>query len=106
MNLTVGSWAVNAVDIAPSGTSAVVYGVYNGSLNLMGAFNSIIEGFLFIKYGPVLGFTSAIIFMVMFLAGYLGLIRKNTWDKARMYGERLVRENEEANNKLPEEMPG
>ncbi|MGC8608292.1 MAG: MFS transporter [Thermoplasmata archaeon] len=106
MNLTVGSWAVNAVDIAPSGTSAVVYGVYNGSLNLMGAFNSIIEGFLFIKYGPVIGFTSAIIFMVMFLAGYMALIRKSTWDKARMYGEKLIRENEEANNKQPEEIPG
>jgi len=92
MNLTVGSWAVNAVDLAPAGTSATVYGIYNGSLNFIGAFNSIIEGALFIKYGPVLAFTSSIIFMLMFLGGYLGLIRKKTWERAMEYKEQLSKE--------------
>ncbi|BAB59319.1 metabolite transporter [Thermoplasma volcanium GSS1] len=92
MNLTVGSWAVNAVDLAPAGTSATVYGIYNGSLNFIGAFNAIIEGILFIRYGPVLAFTSSILFMLMFLGGYLGLIRKNTWERAMKYKEELSRE--------------
>jgi MFS family permease len=92
MNLTVGSWAVNAVDLAPSGTSATVYGVYNGSLNFVGAFNAIIVGYLFIHASPGLAFASAIIFMVMFLGGYLGLIRKSTWQKALDYGAKLLEE--------------
>lgn len=92
MNLTVGSWAVNAVDLAPSGTSATVYGIYNGSLNFVGAFNAIIIGYLFIHASPEIAFTSAIIFMAMFLGGYIALIRKSTWQKALDYGARLLEE--------------
>lgn len=89
MNVTVGSWAVNAVDLAPSGTSATVYGVYNGALNLMGAFNAIILGYLFIHTTPVVGFVSSIFFMALFLGGYLFLIRKKTWDHAIKVGQEL-----------------
>lgn len=89
MNLTVGSWAVNAIDLSPSGAAATVYGFYNGMLNLVGAFNSIIEGVLFIKYGPVLGFTSSIIFMAMFIGGYIVFIRKKTWEKAIKLRDKL-----------------
>ncbi|MGC8606530.1 MAG: MFS transporter [Vulcanisaeta sp.] len=90
MNLTVGSYAVNGFDIAPPGVTATVYGIYNGILNLMGAFNSIIIGYLFIKYGPFVGFTSAVFFMVLFLAGYLVFIRESTWKRAVDYGYKLV----------------
>ncbi|KJE50101.1 MFS transporter permease [Acidiplasma aeolicum] len=92
MNLTVGSWAVNAIDLSPSGTAGTVYGFYNGMLNLVGAFNSIIEGVLFIKYGAVVGFTSSIIFMAVFIGGYVGLIRKKTWKKAMDLRDKLSAE--------------
>lgn len=94
MNLTVGSWAVNAIDLAPEGTSATVYGIYNGALNVMGAFNGLIEPALFIKVGPVGGFASSVFFMALFLGGYLVLIRKNSWDKAMALKDSLVRKVE------------
>jgi MFS family permease len=90
MQSTSGSYSLNAVDIAPSGTSATVYGVYNGLLNLVGAFSAIIEGYLFIHASPEIAFTSMIFFMAMFVGGYLALIRKNTWDKALDYGAKLL----------------
>lgn len=92
MNLTVGSWAVNAVDLAPAGASATVYGFYNGVLNVMGAFNSIIEGVLFIRYGALVGFVSSVFFMLLFLTGYLIFIRKSTWNKAIELRDRLSAE--------------
>src|SRR4029077_16090025 len=43
MNMTVGAWAVNVIDISPNQASTgFVYGVYNGALNIMGAVNSLI----------------------------------------------------------------
>jgi len=43
MYLTVGSRTVNAIDVASkTGSTAFIYGIYNGVLNLMGAANSII----------------------------------------------------------------
>lgn len=92
MNLTVGSWAVNAIDLSPTGTTGTMYGFYNGMLNLVGAFNSIIEGVLFIDYGAVVGFTSSIIFMAIFIGGYVGLIRKKTWQKAMDLRDKLSAE--------------
>lgn len=90
MQSTSGSYSLNAVDIAPSGTSATVYGVYNGLLNLVGAFSAIIEGYLFIHASPEIAFTSMTLFMAMFIGGYIGLIRKSTWQKALDYGSRLL----------------
>ncbi|WP_243679121.1 hypothetical protein [Vulcanisaeta distributa] len=58
----------------------------------MSAFNSIIIGYLFIKYGPFVGFTSAVFFMALFLAGYLVFIREGTWKRAIEYGYSLVQE--------------
>jgi hypothetical protein len=38
MNMTVGAWAVNIIDISPNQSSTgFVYGIYNGVLNVMGA---------------------------------------------------------------------
>ena len=92
MNLTVGSWAVNAIDLSPVGATGTMYGFYNGMLNLVGAFNSIIEGVLFIDYGAVVGFASSIIFMAIFIGGYVGLIRKKTWKKAMDLRDKLSEE--------------
>ncbi len=90
MQSTSGSYSLNAVDIAPSGTSATVYGVYNGLLNLVGAFSALIEGYLFIHASPEIAFTSMVFFMAMFIGGYLALIRKDTWQKALDYGAKLL----------------
>ena len=38
MNMTVGAWAVNIIDIAPNQSSTgFVYGIYNGVLNVIGS---------------------------------------------------------------------
>ncbi|MEM3247095.1 MAG: MFS transporter [Candidatus Micrarchaeaceae archaeon] len=92
MNLTVGSWAVNAVDLAPSGTSATVYGVCNGALNVVGAFNSLIVAAIFVHLSPQIGIVSAAIPMIVFIIGYLVLIRKSTWAGAIKYGEALLKQ--------------
>lgn len=75
MNSTVGSWAVNAIDLAPNPRStAFVYGIYNGVLNLMGAANSIILTRIAGNSGFIAAFSSAILFMVVFLIGLIFVI--------------------------------
>ncbi|MDA8205362.1 MAG: hypothetical protein M0Z36_04785, partial [Thermaerobacter sp.] len=75
MNSTVGSWAVNAIDLAPNPRStAFVYGIYNGVLNLMGAANSIILTRIAGSSGFIAAFSSAILFMVVFLVGLIFVI--------------------------------
>jgi len=89
MNLSVGSWAVNAIDIAPMGTSAITYGVYNGFLNLVGSFTSLIQGYLFTHYPAPLAFSTMMIPIALFLAGYLALIRHDSWERAISLGRTL-----------------
>ena len=75
MNASVGAWGVNAVDLAPSPrSSAFVYGVYNGVLNLMGAYSSIIVTMLAHSFGFIAAFSSAIVFMAIFLIGLIFVI--------------------------------
>ncbi len=77
MNASVGAWGVNAVDLAPTPkSSAFVYGIYNGVLNLMGAFNSILLTVIAKKFGFIWAFASALIFMVIFLFGLVVVIDK------------------------------
>ena len=78
MNASVGAWAVNAVDIAPTPrSSAFVYGVYNGVLNLMGAYSSILVTMLAHSFGFIAAFSSAVVFMVIFLIGLIFVIDEN-----------------------------
>ncbi|HLX71039.1 MAG TPA: hypothetical protein VKV04_15545, partial [Verrucomicrobiae bacterium] len=56
--------------------SAFVYGIYNGVLNLMGAFNSILLTVIAKKFGFIWAFASALIFMVIFLFGLVIVIDK------------------------------
>jgi sugar phosphate permease len=75
MNASVGAWGVNAVDLAPTPrSSAFVYGVYNGVLNLMGACSSILVTALAHSFGFIAAFSSAVVFMVIFLIGLIFVI--------------------------------
>jgi MFS family permease len=75
MNASVGAWAINAVDLAPTPkSSAFVYGVYNGILNLMGAFSSIIVTWIAQRHGFIWAFSSAVVFMAIFLFGLIVVI--------------------------------
>ena len=78
MNASVGAWGVNAVDLAPTPkSSAFVYGIYNGVLNLMGAYNSILLTVIANKFGFIWAFASALVFMVIFLFGLVVVIDKH-----------------------------
>lgn len=75
MNVSVGAWAVNAVDLAPTPKStAFVYGIYNGVLNLMGAYSSILVTAIAQRFGFIWAFSSALIFMAIFLFGLVVVI--------------------------------
>lgn len=77
MNASVGAWAVNAVDLAPTPeSSAFVYGIYNGALNLMGAYSSILVTRLAQSFGFIAAFSSAVVFMAIFLIGLIFVIDK------------------------------
>lgn len=78
MNATVGAWAVNAVDLAPTPKStAFVYGIYNGALNLMGAYSSILVTAIAHRFGFIWAFSSALIFMAIFLFGLIVVIDRH-----------------------------
>jgi ACS family D-galactonate transporter-like MFS transporter len=77
MNASVGAWAVNAVDLAPTPkSSAFIYGIYNGVLNLMGAYSNIIVTWIAKRYGFIWAFSSAVVFMALFLFGLIVVIDK------------------------------
>ena len=72
MNMTVGAWAVGVIDISPNQASTgLVYGIYNGALNVMGAFNALILTWLAAHYGFPAAFGSATLFMLIFLLSIL-----------------------------------
>ncbi len=90
MNITVGSWAANALTISPGETSATVYGFYNGVLNIMGAFTSLIIAGLAIMYGFPAAITSTVFFMILFLAAYLVFITEKSMNKAIEKGNTML----------------
>jgi ACS family D-galactonate transporter-like MFS transporter len=80
MNMTVGARAVNVIDISPNHASTgFVYGVYNGALNVMGAFNSLIITSLATRFGFPIAFGSAIVFMLIFLASILFIVDRTSY---------------------------
>lgn len=82
MNMTVGAWAVNVVDISPNPASTgLVYGFYNGALNVMGAFNSLILTALATRFGFPIAFGSAVVFMLLFLAGMLVVVDRESYTR-------------------------
>jgi MFS family permease len=82
MNMTVGAWAVNVIDISPNHASTgSVYGIYNGVLNIMGALNSLILAWLATNYGFPAAFGSAIGFMFVFLVSMLFVVDRASYTK-------------------------
>lgn len=82
MNMTVGAWAVNVVDISPNQASTgLVYGFYNGVLNVMGAFNSLILTWLAARFGFPMAFGSAIVFMIVFLVSILFVVDRASYTR-------------------------
>jgi MFS family permease len=80
MNTTVGAWAVAIIDISPNQASTgIVYGVFNGMLNIMGAFNSLILTSLAATYGFPLTFGSALFFMAVFLVRILFIVDRRSY---------------------------
>ncbi|QKJ85619.1 MFS transporter [Paramixta manurensis] len=81
MNMTVGAWAVNIIDISPNQVSTgVVYGIFNGVLNVMGACNSLILTAIASHYGFPVAFSSALVFMAIFLIGILFIVDKKSYN--------------------------
>jgi len=82
MNMTVGAWAVTVVDISPNQSSTgLVYSVYNGVLNIMGAVNSLILTALATWYGFPVAFGSALAFMLVFLCGMLFVVDRPSYTR-------------------------
>ena len=77
MNTSVGAYTINAVDLAPTPkSSAFVYGVYNGILNLMGAFSAIIVAWIAKNHGFIWAFSSMVVFIAIFLFGLIVVVNK------------------------------
>jgi len=82
MNATVGAWAVSIIDISPNmASTGFVYGIYNGVLNVMGAFNALIIGALATNYGFPAAFGSALAFMAIFILSMLFIVDKKSYDE-------------------------
>jgi len=82
MNMTVGAWAVTVVDIAPNQASTgLVYSIYNGVLNIMGALNSLILTALATRYGFPIAFGSALAFMLVFLCAMLLVVDRPSYTR-------------------------
>jgi ACS family D-galactonate transporter-like MFS transporter len=82
MNMTVGAWAVNVIDISPNPASTgMVYGFYNGALNVMGAFNSLILTALATRFGFPIAFGSAVVFMLIFSASILFVVDRESYGR-------------------------
>lgn len=82
MNMTVGAWAVNVIDISPNHASTgFVYGIYNGVLNLMGALDSLIVPWIATHFGFPLAFGSAMLFMLIFIAGMLFVVDRRSYQQ-------------------------
>lgn len=80
MNLTVGAWAVNVIDISPNQASTgFVYGFYNGMLNIMSAFNALILTALAARDGFPAAFGSAVVFMAIFLFSILFIVDRKSY---------------------------
>jgi len=79
MNVTVGAWAVHVIDISPNQASTgFVYGIYNGVLNIMGAFNGLILTAVATAYGFPVAFGSAIFFALVFIISVLFVVDRRS----------------------------
>ena len=84
MNVTVGAWAVNVIEIAPNQASTgLVYGIYNGVLNVMGALNALILTWIASRWGFPAAFGSAIVFMLIFMGAMIVVADRPSYERLR-----------------------
>jgi ACS family D-galactonate transporter-like MFS transporter len=80
--MTAGAWAVNVIDLSPGRASTgLLYGFYNGSLNLMGAANALVIAWLATRLGFPVAFGSAVLFMVCFIAGMVVVMDRPGYER-------------------------
>jgi len=88
MNMTVGAWAVSVIDVSPNQASTgLVYGVYNGVLNIVGAFSSLILAAIATAHGFPAAFGSAIVFMLVFIAAMLFVVDRPSYERLVAHAE-------------------
>ena len=88
--VTAGAWAVSVIDLSPGQASTgILYGFYNGTLNLMGAANSLVITWIASRLGFPAAFGSAVLFMLIFMAGMVLVVDRPGY-------ERLLRRAEQA----------
>ncbi len=82
MNMTVGAWAVNVIDLSPNQASTgFMYGFYNGVLNVMGAFNFLIVSALAARYGFPAAFGTALFFMLLFVVAMFFIVDRASYTR-------------------------
>ena len=80
--MTAGAWAVNVIDLSPGrGSTGILYGFYNGCLNLMGALNALAITFLAGRFGFPAAFGSAVLFIILFVMGMVLVIDRPGYER-------------------------
>ncbi len=96
--ITAGAWAVSVIDLSPGRASTgILYGIFNGALNLMGAVNALAITFIASHLGFAAAFGSAVGFMLLFIAGMVLVVDRPGY-------QRLLRHAEDA--RQAERAPG
>ena len=73
--ITAGAWAVSVIDLSPGRASTgILFGIFNGALNLMGAVNALAITFIASHFGFPAAFGSAVGFMLLFIAGMVFVV--------------------------------
>ena len=80
--MTAGAWAVNVIDLSPGRASTgILYGFYNGTLNLMGAVNGLAIAWIAQRFGFPVAFGSAVFFMVCFVLGMVLVVDRPGYER-------------------------
>jgi sugar phosphate permease len=86
--VTAGAWAVSVIDLSPSrGSTGLLYGWFNGALNLMGAANSVAITAVATRLGFVAAFGSAVLFIGLFVAGMVLVVDRPGYERLRRRAE-------------------
>jgi MFS family permease len=94
--VTVGAWAVSVIDLSPGRASTgILFGFYNGMLNLMGAVNGLAITWLAAHLGFPTAFASAVLFMLIFMAGMVVIVDRPGYERLIGVARRARKEEKE-----------
>lgn len=80
--VTAGAWAVSVIDLSPSEASTgLLYGFYNGALNLMGAVNGVAVAFIADRLGFPVAFGSTVVFLLLMVAGMVMVVDRPSYER-------------------------